>query len=174
MKARVQIARFVLLGITGFIFLTAFMAGEQGRGRGMGGHGPMAANREDMVTIHALFANHENIQRKVTKTDSGVETVTESSDPKVAALLVEHAFAMKERMEKNQPIRMWDPLFAALFANASKISMEITRMPNGVRVRETSSDKDVVRLIHAHADAVSEFVEEGMKVMHKQHDLPTN
>jgi hypothetical protein len=167
MKGRADIKTAGLLGISAVILLSLVVAAEPQRGGMMGG-----ANREDMAVIHQLFANHESIQREVTKTTDGVETVTTSSDPKVAALLVEHAYAMKERMEKKQPIRMWDPLFVELFANASKINMEVTRIPNGVRVVETSADKYVVKLIQAHADAVSEFAEKGMEVMHKRHDLP--
>jgi hypothetical protein len=168
MKGRAEIKTDGLLGIAALMFFSLVVAAEPQRGHG----GMSAGNHEDMAAIHQLFANHENIQRKVTKTGEGVETVTTSSDPKVATLLVEHAFAMKKRMKKNQPIRMWDPLFVELFANASKINMEVTGIPNGVRVVETSKDKYVVKLIHAHADAVSEFAEKGMEVMHKKHDLP--
>jgi hypothetical protein len=126
----------------------------------------------DMQTIHALFAQHEQITRKVTRLDNGVETVTESADPKVRGLIVEHARAMKIRLESKQPVRQWDPLFAALFANGDKINLQIVETAKGVRVIETSSEPQVVKLIQAHADALSEFVRDGMSAMHKSHDVP--
>jgi YHS domain-containing protein len=141
----------------------------QGKGRGsMMGEG----RQQDMQTIHALFADHKKITRTVKQISNGVETVTESDDPKVQALIAEHAWAMQKRLENKQPIRQWDPLFAELFKNADKIRMEIVKTPKGVRVVETSDDAYVVKLIQSHAAGVSEFVTEGMAVMHKEHPLP--
>lgn len=127
---------------------------------------------QDMQTIHALFADHKKITRTVRKISSGVETITESDDPKVQAMIAEHAWAMQKRLENKQPIRLWDPLFVELFKNADKIRMEIVKTPKGVKVTETSDDAYVVKLIQSHADGVSEFVAEGMAVMHKEHSLP--
>ncbi len=147
------------------------LAQGQGQGRmdgmGMGGNQP-----QDMKTIHALFGDHKKITRTVTNISNGVETVTESDDPKVKALIVEHSWAMKARLEKNQPIRQWDPLFAELFKQADKIKLEITNTPKGAKVTETSADPYVVKLIQAHAAGVSEFVSVGMPSMHKEHPLP--
>lgn len=139
----------------------------QGRGRGMGGNQP-----QDMRTIHALFDAHKKITRKVTQIENGVETLTESDDPTVKSYIIEHTWAMKKRLENNQPIRQWDPLFAELFKHAGKIRMEVANTDKGVKVVETSTDPYVVKLIQAHAAGVSEFVAEGMSVMHKEHPLP--
>jgi YHS domain-containing protein len=79
---------------------------------------------------------------------------------------------MQKLLENKQPIRQWDPLFVELFNNADKIKMEITRTPKGVKVVETSSDAYVVKLMQAHAQGVSEFVQEGMPSMHKTHEVP--
>ncbi len=131
-----------------------------------------AGNRDDMRTIHALFDQHRQIRRTVTVIEQGVETLTEADDARTRALIVEHAQAMKNRLVRHQPIRMWDPLFAALFRNADKIHMEVIPTLKGVKVVETSTDPDVVKLIRAHAEGVSEFVREGASVMHKSHQLP--
>lgn len=151
-------------------------AQEQGQGKGrMGGGmgmGQGAGNMEDMKTIHALFDEHEKIVRTVKKIENGVETTTESEDPKVRAMLVEHAWAMQQRLEKKQPIRVWDPLFEELFKNAEKIRMEVAKTEKGVRIVETSTDPYVVKLIQAHAEGVSEFVKVGRPSMHKPHPLP--
>lgn len=155
-----------VLGLTGF-------AQNRGQGgcRGCMGMG-QSSGPQDMRTIHALFNEHKKIQRTVKNIENGVETLTESDDPAVQAMIVEHALAMQKRLENKQPIRQWDPLFAELFNHAEKIKMQITRTEKGVKVVETSSDAYVVKLIQAHAKGVSEFVAEGMPSMHKSHDLP--
>jgi YHS domain-containing protein len=136
-------------------------------GQGMGQGQP-----QDMKTIHALFDGHTQITRTVKEIANGVETYTESNDPKLQALIKEHVWAMKQRLEKHQPIRMWDPLFAELFKHADQIKMEVSATAKGMKVVETSADPYVVKLIQAHAQGVSEFVKEGMPVMHKSHPLP--
>jgi quercetin dioxygenase-like cupin family protein len=139
-----------------------------GQMRGMmGDHAP-----QDMQTIHALFAAREQITRTTKKLENGIETVTESEDVKVRALVREHVAAMYQRLSSNRPIHAWDPLFAELFKQASKIKMDITNTPKGVKVIETSTYPWVVKLLHAHAEAVSDFLKEGMPAMHKLHPLP--
>jgi hypothetical protein len=132
----------------------------------------LIAQPQDMRTIHALFDSHAKILRTVKHIPNGIEAVTESDDKAVRALLVEHTWAMKARLEKKQPIRMWDPLFRALFEHADKIELQIVNTAKGVRVTETSSDPYVVKLIQAHAEGVSEFAAKGLAVMHKEHPLP--
>lgn len=151
------------------IFALTALAQGQGRGMGMG----MGGNQpQDMKTIHALFDDHKKIARTIKNIPNGVETITESDDPKVKAMIVEHSWAMKARLEKKQPIRQWDPLFAELFKHSDKIKMELTNTAKGVKVMETSADPYVVKLIQSHAAGVSEFAKEGASIMHKQHDLP--
>ncbi len=155
------------------LFATTALAQGNGQGRGRMGEIGMGGNQpQDMKTIHALFDDHKKITRAVKNISNGVETVTESDDPKVKALIVEHSWAMKTRLEKKQPIRQWDPLFAELFKHSDKIKMEISNTAKGVKVTETSDDPYVVKLIQSHAAGVSEFVSEGASIMHKQHDLP--
>ncbi|MDX2032097.1 MAG: hypothetical protein SF339_15590 [Blastocatellia bacterium] len=146
----------------------------QGKGRMGGGMGmgQGAGHMDDMNTIHAMFDEHQKIARTVKKIENGVETTTESDDPKVRAMIVEHAWAMQKRLEKKQPIRAWDPLFEELFKNSEKIRMEVANTPKGVKVVETSTDPYVVKLIQSHAMGVSEFVKEGRPSMHKRHELP--
>jgi hypothetical protein len=172
-SALVNAAAMFLMAIFGIPALAQDHSQHQGSGKGKMGGGMMGeGRREDMQTIHALFADHKKITRTVRQISNGVETVTESDDPKVQALIVEHAWAMQRRLENKQPIRMWDPLFVELFKNADKISLQITKTPKGVKVVETSEDAYVARLIQSHAAGVSEFVSEGMAVMHKEHPLP--
>lgn len=134
--------------------------------------GGMHGNQRDMQTIHALFDEHAKVTRTVKIVPAGIEAVTESEDAKTAAKIQEHTLAMKKRLEQKQPIRMWDPLFAALFEHADKIDMQIIQTAKGVKIVETSTDPFVVKLIQSHAEGVTEFVKEGYKVMHKEHPVP--
>lgn len=129
-------------------------------------------NQPDMQTIHKLFADTSKVQRTVKNIPNGIETLTEAKDPKVVVLLQEHVAAMKARLEKKQPIRMWDPLFATLFQHADKIVMQVTNTKNGVKITETSADPYVVKVLQEHAKAVSGFVKDGMAGMHVSHPAP--
>jgi hypothetical protein len=175
MQTRREAIRVALLTFGFIVIASALLSGQHSTPPCCGMHmnGVRMNDRQaDMAAIHSLFADREKIERSVVELPNGVETTTESTDPGVAARIAGHVYAMKDRMEKKQPIRMWDPLFAELFANAEKIRMEITKTANGVVVRETSDDPDVVKPIQAHAEAVSRFLELGMKGMHELHNIP--
>lgn len=134
-----------------------------GMGQGMMG---------DMQTIHQLFANHKSFKRTIKNTSSGIEVLTESTDPKAVPLLQEHVAAMKVRLEKKQPIRQGDPLFAVLFDNADKVKMSVENTKTGVKIIETSDDPYTVKILQAHAQAVSGFVRDGMPGMMRRHPAP--
>lgn len=162
-----QYSRVLLL--SGFLLTitsAAFAQGGPPAGRGPGA--------PDMQTIHGLFANSAKIRRSVTNLPNGIAAVTESDDPLVAKKLKEHVAAMKERLKRHEPIRQWDPLFAALFQNADKFKLTITPTPKGIKITETSDDAYAVKLLQAHAKAVSGFVREGMAAMPTRHELPKN
>ncbi|MBI2807809.1 MAG: hypothetical protein HYX68_22740 [Planctomycetes bacterium] len=151
------------------------MMGKGMMGKGMMGKGMMGmmhGNMADMMDIRYLLFNHEKIKRTVKRLPNGVETVTTSGDEAVAGKIQVHVKAMYERLQKKQAIRPMDPLFAAIFENADKIDIEITKLPDGLRVKETSKDAYAVMLIHAHADVVDRFVQEGMAAMMKMTPAP--
>lgn len=137
-----------------------------------GPRGKDEAFARDRDTFHFLLENHQAIKRTVKKLDNGVETVTESDKPEVAKKIQEHVPAMYERLKKNLPVRMWDPLFVEAFKHGKKMKMEITNTAKGVKVTETSDDPVAVKLIQAHADVVSKFVEKGFAEAHTEHPVP--
>ena len=139
---------------------------------GQGGRGPDAEHMADMQVFHFLLQNHNKIKRTVKKLDNGVETLTESEDPEVAKMIQKHVVQMTARVEKVSPIRMRDPLFAELFRNAKKVKIEHENTSKGVRVTETSADAFVVKLLQAHAEVVSKFVENGFAEAMKTHPVP--
>ncbi len=127
---------------------------------------------EDRKWFHFLLDNRAKIKRTITRTEKGVDVLTESDDPEVAAGIQTHVAAMHARVKEGRGIHMRDPLFREVFRHADKISMEITDTDKGVRVVETSEDSYVASLIQAHADVVSKFVENGHDEVRKNHAVP--
>lgn len=145
----------------------------RGRGRGAGrGRGPAAAMRADQEVFHYLLAHHTDIRRTVTRTDNGVETLTESDKPEVAKRIREHVAAMHKRVQEGRGLRYWDELFVAVFKRHASISMSVKNTAKGVHVKETSEDPMTVALIQAHADVVSGFVARGFEEARRNHPVP--
>lgn len=145
----------------------------RGMGRGMmGGGGPQGEMRNDMQVFHHLLEHYDDIRRTVKNTETGVETVTESDNPEIAAKIQEHVVAMQKRLEEGRGLRFWDPLFRALFQKSAEISMKVERTEKGVKVTETSKNPQVVPLIQAHARVVSGFVQRGFDEAHESHEVP--
>lgn len=119
-----------------------------------------------------MLSNHKNITRKVTMLKQGVETITESDDPEIAAKIQEHVEGMYARVKDVKPIRMHDPLFVEIFRHAKKIEMKHELTEKGVKVVETSEDPYVAKLIKEHAKVVSAFVSKGFDEAHKNHKVP--
>lgn len=137
----------------------------------MNGMGPEMM--KDMQTIHRLLLSHGKIKRRVNNLSNGVETWTESEDPKIAQAIQVHVRQMKKRIEEGKPIRQMDPVFRELFEHHHKVTMQIKDTGKGIHVIETSEDPQVVLLIQQHANkAVSEFAKYGMKRAMKPTPLP--
>lgn len=147
-------------------------ASAQGPGKMAMMHGDDPNHMADMTLIHFLLDNGKQVTRTITDLPNGVETVTESADPAIAAKIREHVGAMYRRLADKKPIHMRDPLFRELFANADKIVMKSEATEKGVRVIETSTDPKVAALIQAHARVVSKFIENGRAEAMKNHPVP--
>jgi hypothetical protein len=126
----------------------------------------------DMQVLHQLFMRRDTIQRQVTHLSNGIESVTRSSDPAVAALLKTHVAAMAKRLEDGRPIHLRDPLFAEVFSHARDIKVTVEPITDGVHVIETSDDPYAATLIQQHAGVVNLFIERGMSEMHQNHPVP--
>jgi hypothetical protein len=167
---RLGTASLVMAGV----LIAAPIMAQSGRGKGprskgQGGDPAFAADRE---LFHDLLAHRADIRRNVTKTDQGVETLTESDKPDVAAAIHKHVASMEKRVKDKKPIHLRDPLFAEVFRHADKIKFVYEKTEKGMRVTETSDDAYVVKLIQAHADVVSLFLRNGFDEVHRNHDLP--
>ena len=143
------------------------------KGMGMGASDP--GMRADQSLIRTLLNGRSHIRRQIKMLPNGVETLTETDNPQLRAVLVQHVHSMKQRVEQVRPIHVRDPLFAALFRNAKKISMmKVTETPRGVHVIETSNDPYTAKLIQAHAQVVSLFVKNGHLEVRKNHPVPNS
>ena len=139
-------------------------------GKGRGSDPAFAADRE---LFHELLQHRADIRREVKKLDRGVETLTESDKPEVAAAIQKHVASMEKRVKDKQPIHRRDPLFAEVFRHANQIKFVYEKTKRGIRVTETSDDPYVVKLIQKHAEVVSLFVKNGFEEVHRNHDLPS-
>lgn len=177
--ASAGLAVVALLGVTTSVFADSpdgaphggAMCGG-GPGMSRGGHrgiGPGGGHGADMMGIHTLFANRDQIHRTVTQIPGGVRTTTEADDPAVVAQLREHVQAMYARLKEGRPINARDPLFAAIFENADKIKVQTENTDKGITVTETSDDPKVVGLVRRHAEVVNKFIANGMPEMMRTH-----
>lgn len=167
----VRLGSIALLTVIALSFPDEVFA-QRGQGRGHGAEQHDQRHNADREVFQYLLANHGKIKRTVKELPNGVETLTESETPEVAAKIKEHVEWMTVRIKEANPIRMRDPLFAEIFKHTDKIEMQHENTEKGVRVTETSNDPTVVKLIQAHAKVVSSFVERGFAEAMKNHPVP--
>lgn len=146
---------------------------RRGAGRAGGDPARAARHQHDQAVFHRLLALHERIQRELEYLPNGIRARTRSDDPEIVALLHDHVPSMKQRLEENFGLRFWDPAFAELFAQHGKIHMELTLLPDGVLIEETSDDPNVVTLIQAHGQIINLFVAHGGAQAQQESPLPT-
>lgn len=146
--------------------------GPGGRSRQTAPLSQKTTHAADHDVIHFLVENRHKIQRTITMLPDGISTLTESEDPDIAAEIRKHVESMARRIQEGMPIRMRDPLFAEIFRNAEKINVTREQTKNGMRVKETSADPRVVRLLQAHAEVVSLFLKNGYSELRKNHSTP--
>lgn len=122
----------------------------------------------DMNIWHSLLRDHTKLRRTVRHLPNGVEALTESDDPDVAARIINHAHAMQARMASGSMVRGWDPVFSDLFASHDRVHLDVSPTSRGVRIVETSDDLQVVALLRSHAMGVSEFIRAGFDAAPKE------
>lgn len=150
--------------------------GGRGSGRGMRrGPGMNRGMREDMTTLHAMFAARDKINRTVKMLPNGAEAVTESDDEEIAALIQEHVPAMESRVHENDPLppMTFHPIFVALIKHADDYTLSYEETDKGMKVTYEADDPFVIMLLQEHAKLVSRFIKSGMEEIHKPYTLPT-
>ena len=136
------------------------------------GHAGDSQHAKDHQDFFFLLDHRDSIRRTVKNLPNGVETVTESDVEEVASMIQTHVEAMYDRLEHANPIRMRDPIFREVFANAKKIKMDVQHTDHGVRVKETSDDAYAVKLVQEHAKVVSLWIKNGYSEVPKNHAAP--
>lgn len=145
--------------------------GHEGKGHGVHGkgHGPGHGGDDFRGTIHALFASHGEIDRKVELTQEGYRATTTSGKPEVVALLRKHLSEMKERLESGRGVRHWDPAFAEFREHYEDIEVRVKNIEGGVEVTVEGRTPEAAEVARNHAKIVSGFVEKGEERMHATH-----
>ncbi|MCW5891400.1 MAG: hypothetical protein KIT14_12735 [bacterium] len=134
-------------------------------GRPRSSDGPLAE-----VTF--LVEHRDRIWRSVSTIPEGVEVATGSPDAKVADLLRRQIQANAIRLKEGRPNEVPDPLVTELYRNGPKVVVEMRVTDDGMRLRATSSDPWVVKLIQAHAEVVDRCLVVGWDEVHRAHPLP--
>lgn len=124
-----------------------------------------AAFAADMDIIHELLMNHDAITRTVVHLPNGIQTLTESPHPEIAALIVAHVASMERRLEAGEVFNLFSHTLPAIFENHDRIHSEFEYTERGVAVVQTSDVPALVEALQGHADEVTEMVDEGMVVM---------
>ena len=123
-------------------------------------------NRGPMRTGMELFRHHAQVHRTVTFLPDGVHAVSASENAETAALLQTHVTEMYQRLAEDRPFPYpMSRSVPVMFAHPALYQRKFVLLSNGVAVTETSSDPEMVQVIHAHAREITRFVQYGMPAM---------
>ncbi len=129
-------------------------------GPGFGG-----TNGMDMSNYMNMFMRHRELRRSVEDIPGGVRTTTESDAPDLVAELQAHVSSMYANLDQGAEVTCMSSSLPTLFRRAPDYQRELTFIPTGVVVVETSADPDLTHAIREHAREVTGFVNEGMPAM---------
>lgn len=142
-------------------------AGAHGAGSGHSAAATGASFGADMQLVHQLLVSNESIRRTVTDLSNGVQTVTESDDPRIAAAIKAHVLSMDERLVTGDIFNvLGSTRIPEIFENAERIQTTIEETDTGVVFIQTSDDPRLVPVLQGHAREVDELVASGMAAMH--------
>ena len=129
----------------------------------------MRGGGEDQQIIRNLVQNHHLIERTHTNRDDGIDSHTWSENPQVSDWIKTHVAQMTARLEQGRGIRLWDPVFQAVFDNFEHLTMKVTNTTNGVDVTELGDNDCSIGLAQAHANIIALFVQDGSIETQKKH-----
>ncbi|TVP60047.1 MAG: hypothetical protein EA351_01000 [Gemmatimonadales bacterium] len=119
----------------------------------------------DMQIIHELLTHHSAITRTVDHLPNGIRTLTESTSPAIAGLIISHVRSMEQRLEEGEVFNLFSHTIPEIFENYDRIQSEFEYTYTGVAVVQTSEDPQIVAALQGHAAEVTEMVDEGMIAM---------
>jgi len=142
-----------------------------GAGMGRGPVGMLTRQDEQSATDMGLVMNlvHDNakIRRTVTRLPEGIRTVTESDDAKTAQDIKAHVASMSGRLDSGREFNIFSTTLPVIFENAKNIKSIVEYTAKGAVVTRTSKDPAVIAALQAHADEVTELVNEGPVAFHR-------
>lgn len=128
----------------------------------------------DKGVIHALVEFRHDMRRHVDELPDGIRSRTLCSNPEVVALLHDHIQAMARRLAEGTGLRAWDPLYEALFGDGQQVQLRYELLPDGLSAEVRAQDPRLVRMIQAHAQAVSSYLADGYGALQRAHLVPTS
>ena len=170
MSRRSRVYAMITLASVAGTVATAQQHQHQGAGAMGGGmtcRGRDSATTAQLRVIHELVMNHDRISRTVTNLPNGVTTLTESDDPRLAALIRDHVVIMEQRVRKGDDpgLPMESPALRSIFRDRSKIRTGVEPTVRGIVMVQTSSDPAVAAALQQHAAEVSDMAARGMPAM---------
>ena len=125
---------------------------------------------QEVNDLKEIFRSHQGITREVTNLANGIVTTTEAEDEQLREAIVSHVSMMVTRLEegKNPEVFIQSPTLDALFGVYEDIDTEIEMTDKGVKVIQTSSNPEAVRLLQTHAAEVSDMAKRGMQAVHER------
>ena len=125
---------------------------------------------QEVNDLKEIFRSHQGITREVTNLANGIDTTTEAEDEQLREAIVSHVSMMVTRLEegKNPEVFIQSPTLDALFGVYEDIDTEIEMTDKGVKVIQTSSNPEAVRLLQTHAAEVSDMAKRGMQAVHER------
>lgn len=97
------------------------MMSDSGSGMmGNGSMGMMNISQHDMSVYMEMFNNHRELRRRVTRLPNGIQTLTESDNPRLVALLQQHVPSMYAHVEEGSEVRCISNSLPTMFRNAAK------------------------------------------------------
>ena len=152
----------------GSMMQNGMMGGMMNGGMGMPMLNGRDTTRAEVEEMRAMFMRHPDITRSVTNLPDGIETLTESTDPDLAAAIIGHVVKMVERMEdgRDPMVPIQSPTLQILFERGDRITTEMTPTDTGIRVTQTSADPEVAAALQTHAAEVSDLAARGMAAVH--------
>lgn len=141
--------------------------GMMGMGPGMMGMAHDSATQSQLQVIHTLLVNNDRITRTVTNLPNGIRTVTESSDPALAAQIKTHVADMGKRVDAGDDpgLPIESEALHAIFHDKDKIHTRYETTATGVVVEQTSDDAQTVAALQTHAAEVTDLVKGGMAAL---------
>ena len=99
-------------------------------------------------------------ERTTTTHEDGVTVEVKAAEPSSLDWIHSHVSEMKDRMERGEVAREWDPLFKAYFENSKHIEMNCEAdSDDSLSCKYSSQSECGVDLIHAHAGYHKEIAE---------------